>query len=71
MNNTVLITEAHPHGKGDREKLLAEGHEVFGRPRVDRMADLEQQGATAIAMDISKDEEIVAAVEKIKASSGG
>ena len=73
MSKTVLITGASSGmGKETAKKLLAEGYDVFvAARRVDRMADLEQLGATAITMDISKDEEIVAAVEKIKAKSGG
>ena len=73
MSKTVLITGASSGmGKEAARKLLADGYQVFvAARRVDRMADLEQLGATAIAMDISKDEEIVAAVEAINARSGG
>jgi NAD(P)-dependent dehydrogenase (short-subunit alcohol dehydrogenase family) len=35
------------------------------------MSELEQLGATALAMDITNDEEIVAAVKRITAERGG
>ncbi len=73
MSKTVLVTGASSGmGKETAKKLLADGYTVYvAARRVERMADLEQLGATAIAMDISKDEDIVAAVEKITAESGG
>jgi NAD(P)-dependent dehydrogenase (short-subunit alcohol dehydrogenase family) len=59
-------------GKETAKRLLADGYDVYvAARRVDRMKDLEEQGATALAMDISKDEDIVAAVERITAESGG
>lgn len=73
MSKTVLITGASSGmGKETAKMLLADGYTVFAAARrIERMADLEELGATAISMDISKDDEIVAAVEKIKAQSGG
>ena len=73
MSKTVLITGASSGmGKEAAKKLLADGYGVYvAARRVDRMADLEQMGATALAMDISRDEDIVSAVERITAESGG
>jgi short-subunit dehydrogenase len=73
MGKTVLITGASSGmGKEAAKKLLVDGYRVYvAARRVERMADLEQQGATAIAMDISKDDEIVAAVERITSEEGG
>jgi len=73
MSKTVLITGGSSGmGKETAKKLLADGYNVYvAARRVDRMADLEALGATALAMDISKDVDILAAVEKIASESGG
>jgi NAD(P)-dependent dehydrogenase (short-subunit alcohol dehydrogenase family) len=73
MSKTVLITGGSSGmGKETAKKLLSDGYTVYvAARRVDRMADLENLGATALAMDISKDEEIVAAVERITSETGG
>lgn len=73
MKKTVLITGASSGmGKDTAEKLLSEGHKVYvAARRVEKMADLEELGATALAMDITREEDIVAAVERISAESGG
>jgi len=73
MSKTVLVTGASSGmGKETARKLLADGYTVYvAARRVDRMADLEALGATALAMDISRDEQIVAAVERITTENGG
>lgn len=73
MSKTVLVTGASSGmGKETARKLLADGYTVYvAARRIDRMADLEALGATALAMDISRDEQIVAAVERITTESGG
>jgi short-subunit dehydrogenase len=76
MNNkyqTVLVTGASSGmGKDFAQRLLKEGMTVYVAARsVDKMADLAEAGAIVLAMDITKDDDIVAAVEKIKSDDGG
>lgn len=70
---TVLVTGASSGiGKETAKTLLAHGYAVYvAARRVDRMSELEQLGATALAMDITNDEDIVAAVKRITAERGG
>jgi len=70
---TVLVTGASSGmGKDYALRLLKEGMTVYAAARsVDKMTDLAEAGAIVLAMDISKDSDIVAAVEKIKAGHGG
>ncbi|TCM45014.1 oxidoreductase [Kribbella sp. VKM Ac-2568] len=70
---TVLVTGASSGmGKATAERLLADGYVVYAAARrVDRMRDLEDLGATVLAMDITKDDDIVAAVDRITAERGG
>ncbi len=70
---TVLVTGASSGmGKDFARRLLGEGYTVYVAARsLDKMADLEADGAIALKMDISKDEDIVAAVERIREGHGG
>jgi short-subunit dehydrogenase len=70
---TVLVTGASSGiGKETAKTLLADGYAVYvAARRVDRMSELEQLGATALAMDITNDEDIVAAVKRITAERDG
>lgn len=71
---TVLITGASAGiGKATAEQLLKDGgYTVYvAARRIEKMRDLADKGAHAIKMDITNDEEIVAAVETIKSESGG
>lgn len=70
---TVLITGASAGiGKEAARKLLEEGYVVYAAARrVERMQDLEELGAVALKMDVTKEEEVVAGVERINAERGG
>ncbi|MGI9390187.1 MAG: oxidoreductase [Boseongicola sp.] len=70
---TVLITGASSGmGKGFTEQLLSEGMIVYAAARsIDKMSDLAKAGAIVLKMDITSDDDIVTAVEKIKADHGG
>ncbi|MEO0990342.1 MAG: oxidoreductase [Pseudomonadota bacterium] len=70
---TALVTGASSGmGKDIAERLLKDGYTVYAAARsVGKMADLESAGARVLEMDITKDDQVVAAVEKIMAESGG
>ena len=70
---TVLITGASAGiGKETARKLLEEGYVVYAAARrVEQMWDLEALGAVALKMDVTKEEEVVAGVERINAERGG
>lgn len=70
---TVLITGASSGiGKATAKKLLAEGYTVYAAARrVEKMEDLEALGARLIRMDITKDDDIQAAVARITTEEGG
>ena len=68
----ILITGASAGiGKDTALALIRRGHTVYGAARrVDRMQDLVEAGGEAISMDITKEDQIVAAVEKILKEQG-
>lgn len=70
---TVLVTGASSGmGREFAERLLAEGMTVYvAARRADRMAALAEKGAIVLEMDITKDEQIVAAVQRIVDGHGG
>ncbi len=72
-HQTVLVTGASSGmGKDYALRLLNEGMTVYAAARsVDKMADLAEAGAIVLVMDISKDADIVAAVDAITEGHGG
>ena len=68
----ALVTGASSGmGKRIAERLITDGYLVYVAARnVDKMADLTQLGAIPLRMDISKDDEIVAAAQTILEKSG-
>ncbi|NNE87291.1 MAG: SDR family NAD(P)-dependent oxidoreductase [Silicimonas sp.] len=70
--SSVLVTGASSGmGKDFALRLLKDGYTVFAAARsIDKMADLAKAGAKVIAMDISKDADIVAATNQIKEAGG-
>ncbi|MEM7445457.1 MAG: oxidoreductase [Pseudomonadota bacterium] len=70
---TALVTGASAGmGKEIAKQLLKDGMTVIVAARsLDKMADLEEIGATRIALDISKEDSILAAVDQIKMAHGG
>ena len=72
-SQTVLITGASAGiGKATAKRLLEEGYTVYATARrVERMRDLEDHGAVALKMDVTKEEDLVACVERINEEQGG
>ena len=70
---TVLITGASAGiGKETARKMLEEGYTVYAAARrVERMRDLEDLGAVALKMDVTREEDLVAGVERINDERGG
>ena len=69
----ALVTGASSGmGKSIAKRLIADGYLVYVAARsIDKMTDLAQLGAVPLAMDISRDADIVAAVATITERSGG
>lgn len=70
---TALVTGASSGmGKAIAERLIADGYQVWvAARRLDEMADLVRRGAVALRMDISKEDDIRAAVDRILAETSG
>lgn len=70
---TVLITGASSGiGKVTAKMLIAEGYTVYAAARsLEKMEDLKRLGGIPIKMDITQEDDIVAAVEQIKQNHGG
>lgn len=70
---TVLITGASSGiGKETARRLLQEGYTVYvAARRVDKMQDLRALGAIPLQVDVTRDDDLVAAVTQISAAHGG
>jgi NAD(P)-dependent dehydrogenase (short-subunit alcohol dehydrogenase family) len=68
----ALVTGASSGmGKDFALTLIAEGYIVYGAARrVDRMSDTEEAGGTVLAMDVSDDATMVAAIDRIIGEQG-
>lgn len=73
MTKIALVTGASAGiGKATVRQLLADGFVVYGAARrLENMRDIEEEGAIPLRMDLTVDEEIVSAVERIRADHGG
>ena len=70
---TALVTGASSGmGKVIARRLIQDGYQVYAAARsVEKMNDLAQLGARPLRMDISRDEDILAAVDTIVSQTGG
>jgi NAD(P)-dependent dehydrogenase (short-subunit alcohol dehydrogenase family) len=68
----ALVTGASSGiGKDIAQRLLGAGYEVYAAARrVDRMADLAKAGASVVALDVTVDRSIEAAIDRIERTSG-
>lgn len=70
---TVLITGASAGiGKETAKRMLGEGYIVYAAARrIEKMRDLEDLGAVILKMDVTREEDLVAGVERINKEHGG
>lgn len=70
---TALVTGASSGmGKVIARRLIQDGYQVYAAARsVEKMHDLAELGARPLRMDISRDEDILAAVDTIVSQTGG
>ncbi|GAA2031393.1 oxidoreductase [Agromyces tropicus] len=72
MVKTALVTGASSGmGREIALRLAADGYTVYGAARrVERMRDLEESGVRVIGMDVTVDDQVVAAVDRVIAETG-
>ena len=72
MDRVAFVTGASSGiGEATAHRLLADGFRVFvGARRLDRMEKLTAQGATPLALDLTDDASIVAAIDTIRTQAG-
>ena len=72
-NKTVLITGASSGiGKEMAKQLVAEGYAVYtAARRVEKMDDLKELGCVPLRMDITREGDITAVVDRIRDERGG
>jgi NAD(P)-dependent dehydrogenase (short-subunit alcohol dehydrogenase family) len=72
MNKVALVTGASSGiGEATARKLLAEGYRVYaGARRVERMQGLKQAGAVPLALDVTEEASMSAAIDTIRNEAG-
>ncbi len=72
-NKTVLITGASAGiGKETAKQLVAKGYTVYAAARrLEKMDDLKEIGCVPLKMDITREDDITAVVERIREAQGG
>ncbi|MGB3542723.1 SDR family NAD(P)-dependent oxidoreductase [Rubrivirga sp.] len=70
--SVVIVTGASPRiGLSAAEHLLARGHTVYGAARrVEKMAPIEAKGGTMLALDVTDNDSMTAAVEAVLEAGG-
>lgn len=71
MKIAVVTGASSGMGKDIAKKLIQDGYHVYAAARsIEKMADLKALGATLLRMDISREDDIVAAVDTVLSQSG-